>query len=373
MKPTEHFNNFLKKIVEGESYIHIIKPNEKGIKIESKDVIGLYKLFSNNSKEDKKDRKFDEVRAKIDERYRHILNHAVFLWGLPNNRKPQWVLNSDAKGERSDEYIDMPGESVAGGGSGYVQTKVKGIRFILYILSQIWGKRDVEKSKDAIINICNCNYPEDTDFPYYIPGPDTTEDTKKNKENLPDGVKNLLMHLCVPDKYEPIASTADKEKIVKIFYNDFKKVTTKEKNDSTIDDKIYEIKKFHPIVSETIKKHKNTNDFSFYGDSLPLLWKGENNNSTLSIAQLLEYKKAMVLYGPPRTGKTYTSMELSKQLLIRYNFLKFQDKKIEAEEIFAETEKLYKSNIDYLQFHVNYTYDNFIAGQAIENSTLTTK
>lgn len=376
MKPTEHFNAFLGKIVKGESYIHKIKPNEEGIKIESKDVVELYKSFSKNSQDNKKDLKFDEVRTKIDEKYRHILNHAVFLWGLPNNRKPQLVLNSDAKGERSDEYIEMPGESVAGGGSGYVQTKVKGIRFILYILSQIWGKREkgvddpVDGSKKAIIGICNCNYPEDKDFPYYIPSQDTTEDIKNKKETLPDGAKNLLMHLCYPEQYEPIASTADKEKIKNFFYEDIKQDTEEE---NTLDSKICGIKKRHPIVSKIVEKHKANNDFSFYGDSLPLLWKGENNNSTLSIAQLLEYKKAMVLYGPPGTGKTYTSMELAKQLLIRYNFLKFQDKKIKAEEIFDETEKLYKSNIDYLQFHVNYTYDNFIAGQAIEGNTLVTK
>ena len=110
MKPTEHFNAFLGKIVKGESYIHKIKEDEEGIKIESKDVVELYKSFSKHSQDNKKDLKFDEVRTKIDEKYRHILNHAVFLWGLPNNRKPQLVLNSDAKGERSDEYIEMPGK-----------------------------------------------------------------------------------------------------------------------------------------------------------------------------------------------------------------------------------------------------------------------
>ena len=435
--PIESFNKFIDNIAKKECAI-------TGKKINDDVVNNLYEEYKKKLNE-----RFEVTITNLKDEEKIVLNNAIYLWCLPNNRKSQYISCTGF------EKLQMPKEAVAGGGSGYVQTKVKGVCFILYILSQIWGKEDKNEIKKTIIDICNGKHE-----PY------TT------KESLPDGVKNLLMHLCYPQKYEPIASTGDKEKIVKCFYDlatlqaangelektkentedpvliknafdaenklteaindvenkvkaveEAKKAVedagdqeskeelekAKEKlntakiefqeakkrlrnaklakseadNSLTLDRKIELIKKHNPIVKAYKDKDKdkyNIDDksFSFYNNILPLIWKGESNSSTLSRAQLLEYKKAMVLYGPPGTGKTYTAMELAKQIQIRYIISKYKKGGVDVDKIFEEVEELYKDNVYYLQFHINHTYENFIAGQTVQtdenkNTTLETK
>lgn len=77
----------------------------------------------------------------------------------------------------------------------------------------------------------------------------------------------------------------------------------------------------------------------------------------------LRYKKAMMLYGPPGTGKTYTAMNMAEALIC----------KIYSEEGQQIPTNL-NDNIFHLQFHVNYTYYDFVAGMRINNgNTITQK
>lgn len=365
-----HFNKFLQTFVVGKkSYI---RDNDNEV-IEHKNVESTYNNYCGISIKDGKDRKFSEIENEImgDNNYKgidiEILNHAIFLWGLPNNRKPGWVIKKETKeknnkGQKNNPYRDMPICSVGGGGSGYVQTKVKGIRFILYIFTQIFKEEGIDNIKNLIKTICLGSNTKDNDFPY-----------GKDKEPLPDGVKNLLLHLCDKDNYEPIASTSDKKKIVKTFIEG-------EVDDNNIDARIIAIKKEILGLASLLEKPKFTNKieilksllpddekktgkFSFYNDKINWLWRGESDGDNLSRVKLLEYKKAMVLYGPPGTGKTYTAMELAKQILVR-----------NIKDIgFNDFNALCKSNIKYLQLHVNYSYENFIAGQVIKSGDIVTQ
>lgn len=351
----KHFEGFLNTFVSGKT--SYIRSDNSDKVFKEEEIKNVYNSFRDKSKDENKDKKFDEVVKDLKELDLEILNHAIFLWGLPNNRKPGWVI----KGQ-SNPYKDMPTCSVGGGGSGYVQTKVKGIRFILYIFTQIFKEEGIDNIKNLIKTICLGSNTKDNDFPY-----------GKDKEPLPDGVKNFLLHLCDKDNYEPIASTSDKKKIVKTFIEG-------EVDDNNIDARIIAIKKEILGLASQLEKPKFTNKieilksllpddekksgkFSFYNDKINWLWRGESDGKNLSRVQLLEYKKAMVLYGPPGTGKTYTAMELAKQILVR------NIKDIGSNYFNA----LCKSNIKYLQLHVNYSYENFIAGQVIEDNKIVTK
>jgi 5-methylcytosine-specific restriction protein B len=367
-KAIEHFEEFLKTfVVEKKSYIRSGNSDKVFTEEEIKNV---YNSFRDKSKDKNKDKKFDEVVKDLNNVDLEILNHAVFLWGLPNNRKPGWVI----KGQ-SNPYKDMPTCSVGGGGSGYVQTKVKGIRFILYIFTQIFGNAN---AKDIIKNICtNQHKIDEGKIPYGV---------GKDQEPLPDGVKNFLLHLCAPDEYAPIASTSDKKKIVKTFIGE----------SDDIDEAIKDIKgkiisktdshkyNFTPKLGFLIKLLGSQNDFSFYNDKISWLWRGESDGENLSRVQLLEYKKAMVLYGPPGTGKTYTAMELAKEMLVRYWVKQYENsntqdvciekiKKITEIKDLIKGNKIEENNIYYLQLHVNYSYENFIAGQVIKGSDIVTQ
>jgi 5-methylcytosine-specific restriction protein B len=416
-KAIEHFEEFLKTfVVEKKSYIRSGNLDKEFTK---KDIENVYNSFLKNSKDNnEKDKKFDEVVKDFEGENLEILNHAVFLWGLPNNRKPGWVIKKETKeknnkGQKNNPYRDMPTCSVGGGGSGYVQTKVKGIRFILYIFTQIIGN-DNANAKDIIKNICTSNYTKNGDK-----GPYGEDD---GQESLPDGVKNFLLHLCYPDEYAPIASTSDKKKIVKTFINKVndKKKEIKEHIDECIkliknkiisaqnqdvdananeESKSNEISiTFNETKIEILKSllpddEKKSGKFSFYNDKINWLWRGESDGDNMSRVQLLEYKKAMVLYGPPGTGKTYTAMELAKEMLVRYWVKQYENLKKEEKEVakdklkdcinnikkiteikdLIEGNKIEEKNIYYLQLHVNYSYENFIAGQVIEDNKIVTK
>lgn len=369
-KAIEHFEEFLKTfVVEKKSYIRSGNLDKEFTK---KDIENVYNSFLKNSKDNnEKDKKFDEVVKDFEGENLEILNHAVFLWGLPNNRKPGWVIK-----DQSNPYKDMPTCSVGRGGSGYVQTKVKGIRFILYIFTQIFDEKGIDDIKKLIEEICLGSYTKD--IPY-----------GKDKESLPDGVKNFLLHLCDPKEYAQIAKTADKKKIVKAFINikrikldkidkyvkeiidkilkqnqdvegDVEEVNENSKSDES-NIKFYE-NKIEILKSLLTLSEKTFDNFSFYNDKISWLWRCESDSEELSKVKRLEYKKAMVLYGPPGTSKTYTAKELAKQILVR-NIKDIDSKKFN---------ELCKSNVKKLQLHVNYSYENFIAGQVIDTNDKST-
>jgi MoxR-like ATPase len=82
-----------------------------------------------------------------------------------------------------------------------------------------------------------------------------------------------------------------------------------------------------------------------------------------NISDLLETgNKAVILWGPPGTGKTYESMEVVKKLLeIDYDLT---DEDIEKKYLFSkgDTNRNDKGFYEIVQFHPNYTYQDFIGG-----------
>jgi len=379
------FNEFLKSFKESKSYV---LSNET--KLFSKDNIdATYRKFCSNSLDDNgKDKKFEDVIDAIkggDDVERNtmidIINHAVWLWCLPNSRKTKWISDASPKkkqgkkvknqeeetlenenGRLKDELLNIKG--VAGGGPGYVQYKTNGVRFVLFLFTQICPKQDSSKNdKNVATQEQTAEDSKNSSLTQIIATCEKTNKYDDNKYKLPDGVKNLFLYLCDQDKYEPIASTDDKKRIVKALW----KITSKDTSDNNkstienLDETIREIKK------EIIGDHSN-NGFSFYNNSLPLLWKGESVTG-LSLAQKLEYKKAMILYGPPGTGKTYTAMELAKEVILRHYMKQGTIDGIDA----LKNEAGLKERIAYLQFHINYNYEDFIAGQTIVDHTVKTK
>ena len=378
------FNEFLKSFNESKSYV-LSNETELFSKNNIDTIDTTYREFCSNSLDDNgKDKKFEDVINAIkggDDVERNIMidiiNHAVWLWCLPNSRKTKWVSDASPKKKQGkktqnqekeiqenengsrlkDELLNIKG--VAGGGSGYVQTKTNGVRFVLFLFTQICSSNNdnnvvtqepaTEENKKTLTKIITeCEK--------------TNKYDDSNNYKLPDGVKNLLLYLCAPDTYEPIASTDDKKRIVKALWKileDNKFVDEKDAL-SNLDGTIKNIK-------EKINDPKK-DDFSFYKNSLPLLWRGESVTG-LSLAQKLEYKKAMVLYGPPGTGKTYTAMELAKEIVLRYHMRQGTNAGIDA----LKNEAGLKNRIAYLQFHINYNYEDFIAGQTIVGNTVGTK
>lgn len=360
------FDSFLGTFIKGPHKSFVLAKANNNDTVSKESLEKLYDIFvkakQKMDKEEETREKFDDVAKSVKPEDIRVLNHAVWLWGFPNNRKPQWVLASNEKKEDQKKYRQMDSCSVAGAGSGYVQYKVKGIRFILYVLSQIFDSESIDKAKERIVEICKPTKASTSEVSGLEDSNNLLTYDPKRNESMPDGVRNLLLHLCYPDKYEPIATTADKRRIVAAF-------------NGAGDDLDEAIKKIR--VEDTLVKDVLKDGDTFYSHSLPLLWKGESNGDSLSRAQLLEYKKAMVLYGPPGTGKTYTAIELAKEILLRETMRRQKEKKktiLKIEEILAATDETIQSGSDlsnyiyYLQLHINYNYEDFIAGQVIDQS-----
>lgn len=357
------FNSFLDAFVKGNSYV-----NKETIVIN--DIDSFFKKYCDKSQKQEKDKKgnvktkdnnFDDVVKSLSLKNApdfDLLNHAVWLWALPNSRKTSWVLpkgennkiNENFKERYEDALLKIKG--VAGGGSGYVQTKTNGVRFILYLFTRIKEQNisTVEEAKEAIEGICK------------------QEKYDIDKYPVPDGVKNLLLHLCDNNQYLPIASSNDKNIIV----NEFKGLV-KISDKKCVDKDLKTIEE--AIKNEINITNHNTNInykfTSFYRHPWSLLWKGESLTS-LSLLQKFEYKKAMILYGPPGTGKTYTAMELAEQIIIN-QFKKNNSNDISKLVSFVKDKSNFAPYISYLQLHVNYNYEDFIAGQTIKKGNVMTK
>ncbi|MCQ2244369.1 MAG: AAA family ATPase [Bacteroidaceae bacterium] len=365
--PYEYFDDFIRDLlIGGKSYI------TKGEEIsEIKSAIdNVYKALCQKTKEGK-DLPFTDAVKDITKRSELlVLNHALWLWCFPNSRKTQYELcvknskglskeQKEKQKKENSEYDFIPFVNVAGAGSGYVQTKTNGIRFIVYLFKQCFEScfNSFGAKKDIVIQECKSS----TSYEFKVP----------------DGVKNLLLHLCNPDEYEPIASTADKQRIIKKC-EEIGCVIAGDDDD----------KKLKSLRKDIFIKSIIETEGTFYSKHFPLLWKGESVSSTLSRVQLLEYKQAMVLYGPPGTGKTYTAMELAKEILVRSvmkSYKKASDKQkckdcirdiINAEnatEKLCDKDNILSKYIYYLQFHINYNYEDFIAGQTMGKEGIETK
>lgn len=353
------FSAFLAKLKEGQTYIL----EKERTEIFTKDKVNeTYNLFCDKStlteKSEKtttnKDLKFESVIQKIaedknlSEEAKIIINHANWLWGLLPDFTTKWLF-TDPNIEYNDDLLKIQG--VAGVGPGYRQTKTNGVRFILFLFTQLVNPAESSKLEEIIIK--NCLIKNENDSLY-----------DNNKYSLPDGVTNLLLHVCAPEKYMAIAASKDKEKIVKTF----KSLLGEEEKDADVDAKVVKIHK--KLEEKKIIDEKDT----FYSNSIPLMWKGESTED-LSLVQKLEYKKALILYGPPGTGKTYTAHELAKEILVRH-YMKCFNKNRDFDTLKKNLDNLendLRDHTSYLQFHINYNYEDFIAGQIIQNNSIVTQ
>lgn len=86
-----------------------------------------------------------------------------------------------------------------------------------------------------------------------------------------------------------------------------------------------------------------------------------NDQDIKNIRDLIETgNKAIILWGPPGTGKTYQAMELVKEMLAIPDMGEKEKNEAEIEKYrFPKTEN---GSFDIVQFHPNYSYEDFVGG-----------
>lgn len=350
-------------------------------------------LSNKNGEIDKKQVKFNDllegVKTTLNKAYnKEFLNHAIWLWAYPNNKKSEPIALSDDK-EKNKEYASLfKSIGVAGAGSGYVQYKTRGVLYCLYLITKAWTACECYNCTDSTsIKLSLRTFLLEDEY--------KISNGRTYVYKTPESVRNLLLHLISPDDFEAIAAQKDKEQIVKAFEFLIDEKNPGKTNLPSVDNSL-------KIIREALQKEGQLEEKdTFYSkEEIRLMWRGYSSTD-LSLCQMLEIKKAVILFGPPGTGKTYTARNLAKQLAIRddVEILKTKrkdktEKKIEGitEQTSANSPKIKKDAwdeikailsstktngkekideyISNLQFHINYTYEDFMVGQTIQGNNV---
>ena len=366
---------------------------------------------ANSSKDNSEDKSLQSFLEKSDNiKFQTIIWHAYWIMYLMGENTKKLHKFEPEKtcirtGENGSEdlllYITNP---IASTKQVYTKNPIDPFKTLLSLFCHIWNNLEkmdnVDSVKDKIKVFLN----------------------DKDKNNIDNRIKNLLLYLCAPKEYLPILSEDHKNKIytnLKFILDNNKNnthseqkensetKTTEEENIDTIlckeensETKTTEEESIDTILckieaqlKKLLSKNQDPEEYNtcdaVYDPLIKHLWSKEPKTGELPSDILLKYKKAMVLYGPPGTGKTYTAANLAKKLLFTHMFEEWKKAKNE-DDIRIKSDEISKilnlkeealdehPNISYLQFHINYTYENFIAGQTVKtdknsNTTLVTK
>lgn len=202
------------------------------------------------------------------------------------------------------------------------------------------------------------------------------DDNEKNYN-----IANILLYFSDPKHFLPIPSYQNKKKISD---NLGCLIDKDEKNEIKFPEGMSDLDKNLYKIREVLKKDGIVNncyqyspkvtldDNPFWHPDIKPFWEDTTSNlkGDLSLEDLLEYKKALVLYGPPGTSKSYSAREIAKHIIVRA--LRNSKKKLTT-NIIKGFDGTYNAHIHSLQFHPNYTYDDFIIGKTIKNNSVEVK
>ena len=176
------------------------------------------------------------------------------------------------------------------------------------------------------------------------------------------GMYNIILHLSKPDLYEPIASDGHKDRIRWAFREFIDEAPQPIKDDNREKQILYIREKVAEIIEDKY--------FTFYDEGIGNIWgyNGTANRFEYDFDPLtaLQYKKAVILYGPPGTSKTHSAKSIAINAIMRYHLpkctLKDYLKTITDDE---KVNEIVKNRIHRLQLHTNYNYEDFVAGMRI--------
>jgi 5-methylcytosine-specific restriction protein B len=192
-----------------------------------------------------------------------------------------------------------------------------------------------------------------------------------------DAIVNIILFLCDSEHYLPIPAQDKKRLISEKLSGLCKNENTEElKGMAVIDKNLYNIREsirgIHKQNAEKEYEKKATLLNPFWQPSIRPFWdeSAENlNNEKLSDETLLDYKKAMILYGPPGTSKSYQARRIAESMIAKA--LRKNEKSIV--DCINQLQTTLDSHIHILQMHPNYTYDDYIVGKSIEGTNIVVK
>lgn len=282
--------------------------------------------------------------------------HANWLWAMSPSDITRWRKEQVVKTAMNDPDIvlhqnNFIEQGFGSAGQWHRQNKHAEITFIILLVKQLLllkqngSLKSIEDAASIVEKIClKCKYDPDGDRDFI---------DEKIWQAIPDGklaMYNILPHLCLPERYEPIASENHKHRIVNTFHSLLSDVQ-KDIQDGNLDTRILAIRR-------KISEYWESPNFSFYDDELREIWDYYNGISDFDAFQAIQYKKAIIFYGPPGTSKTHSAEQLGINLIYQHYFSSPEN----VRTYFKDNPDIKKDRIHHLQLHANYSYEDFIGG-----------
>ncbi len=182
--------------------------------------------------------------------------------------------------------------------------------------------------------------------------------------------RNIILHLLWPDQFERIFSSAHKRLIADTFSD----LANPDAED--VDDQLAQIRlRLRELAAKATPQDIEDwmeagpdglipdEEFDFYRAPVEDIWRTENAGDLPALL----FKKSLVLYGPPGTGKTYEAERLAETVIRQVAIDQWGgDGYFERLE---ETQRAFKNHIHRLQLHPAYSYEDFIGGLRITESS----
>lgn len=184
-----------------------------------------------------------------------------------------------------------------------------------------------------------------------------------------EAIVNVILFFCNTEKYLPIPAQNKKE----LISEKLEGLKATDNNAhleglSEIDINLYlireKLRKLGEKAGSEQLLYQETNPF--WHASIRPFWDDSTENldkDQLSDKTLLEYKKAMILYGPPGTSKSYQARKMAEGMIAEA-----LRKEGDIANAINQLKATIDSHIHILQMHPNYTYDDFIIGKSIDEN-----